>query len=91
MEECIIKNKSFIFAIRIVLYKMLCNDRNKFVLSKQLLRSGMSIGASVRETLNAQSGMDFIRKYAVAQKECIVKNHSRHPFIKKNELITHNL
>jgi four helix bundle protein len=49
---------------------MLCNDRKEFVLSKQLLRSGTSIGANVREALNAQSAADFIHKCAIAQKEC---------------------
>ncbi|MDR2057417.1 MAG: four helix bundle protein [Dysgonamonadaceae bacterium] len=70
MKESIIKNKSFIFAIRMVrLYKMLCNDRKEFVLSKQL-RAGTSIGANVREALNAQSTADFVHKCAIAQKEC---------------------
>jgi four helix bundle protein len=71
MKESIIKNKSFAFAIRIVgLYKVLCNNRNEFVLSKQLLRSGTSIGANIREAINAQSTADFIHKCAIAQKEC---------------------
>lgn len=45
-------------------------DRKETVLSKQLLRSGTSIGANVREAINAESPADFIHKYAVAQKEC---------------------
>ncbi len=67
----IIKKKSFEFAVRIVnLYKLLCSERKEFVLSKQLLRSGTSIGANVREGLNAQSQADFIHKLAISQKEC---------------------
>ncbi len=52
----IIKKNSFEFAVRIVnLYKLLCSERKEFVLSKQLLRSGTSIGANVREGLNAKA------------------------------------
>ena len=46
------------------------NERKEFILSKQLLRSGTSIGANVREALNAESNADFVHKLAVAQKEC---------------------
>ena len=67
----IIKRKSFLFAVRIVkLYKLLSTERKEFVMSKQLLRSGTSIGANIRESLNAQSKPDFIHKLAIAQKEC---------------------
>lgn len=49
-----IKDKSFKFAIRIVnLYKYLCNEKQEYVLSKQLLRSGTSIGANVSEAVRA--------------------------------------
>jgi len=71
LKDNVIKTKSFQFAVRIVnLYKLLCNDRHEFVLSKQVLRSGTSIGANVREGINAQSSADFIHKFAIAQKEC---------------------
>ena len=71
MKENVIQRKSFEFAVRIVkLYKLLCDDRREFTLAKQLLRSGTSIGANVREAINAESLSDFIHKYAVAQKEC---------------------
>lgn len=70
MKENVIKNKSFEFAIRIVkLYQFLCNDKKEFVLSKQLLRSGTSIGAMVREAEHSESKADFIHKLAIAQKE----------------------
>lgn len=71
MAESIVKNKSFAFAVRIVkLYKLLSEERKEFVISKQLLRSGTSIGANVRESLNGESKADFIHKLAIAQKEC---------------------
>lgn len=68
--ENIIEKKSFDFAIRIVnLYKFLCNTRKEYVLSKQLLRSGTSIGANVAEAQQAQSKADFISKISIALKE----------------------
>ena len=67
----IIKNRSFVFAVRIVkLYKYLVDTKREFVLSKQLLRSGTAVGALVREAQNAESKADFIHKLAIAQKEC---------------------
>ncbi|MDE5418907.1 four helix bundle protein [Labilibaculum sp. DW002] len=51
------------------MYKHLCDNKREFVLSKQLLRSGTSIGANVRESQNAESSADFIHKLATAQKE----------------------
>lgn len=67
----IVRDKSFAFAVRIVnLYKHLKNDKNEYIMSKQLMRSGTSIGANVREGVNAQSKKDFIHKLAIAQKEC---------------------
>ena len=66
-----LKEKSFHFAISIVkIYKFLSEQKREFILSKQLLRSGTSIGANVRETQNAQSKADFIHKLSVSQKEC---------------------
>ena len=70
MKENIIKDKNFDFAIRIVkLYQYLSAEKKEFVLSKQLLRSGTSIGAMVREAEHAESKNDFIHKFAIAQKE----------------------
>ncbi|OPC35281.1 hypothetical protein BAX97_10305 [Elizabethkingia meningoseptica] len=69
-EDNIIKQKSFNFAIRIIkLYQYLSNDKKEFILSKQILRSGTSIGAMVRESEHAQSKSDFIHKLSIAQKE----------------------
>ncbi len=71
MGKSIIKDKSFVFAIRVVkLYKYLIENKREFILSKQLLRSGTAVGALVREAQNAESSKDFIHKLAIAQKEC---------------------
>jgi four helix bundle protein len=70
MKDNIVKNKSFAFAIEIVkLYKILCEQKKEFVISKQLLRSGTSIGAMVRESEHAESKSDFIHKLSIALKE----------------------
>ena len=69
MNEDVIKTKSFLFAIRIVnLYKVLVS-RNEYVMSKQILRSGTSVGANIREAKNAESKADFIHKLGISQKE----------------------
>ena len=66
----IIEEKSFAFAVRIVnLYRHLNETKKEFVLSKQLLRSGTSIGANVAEAEQAQSTLDFISKMSIALKE----------------------
>ena len=58
------------FAIRIVhLYQYLCNEKKEFILSKQLLKSGTSVGANVREAMYAQSRNDFIAKMSISLKE----------------------
>ena len=65
-----IQDKSFQFAVRIVkLAKVLRNDRSEYVLSKQLLRSGTSIGANIAEAQQAQSRADFLSKLNVSLKE----------------------
>ena len=68
--ENIIEIKSFDFAVRIVnLYKYLTDIKKEYVLSKQLLRSGTSIGANVAEAEQAQSRPDFVSKMNIALKE----------------------
>ena len=70
MVESIIQQKSRDFAIRIVgCYKFLTEQKNEYVMSKQLLRCGTSIGANTRESKNAQSRMDFLNKLNIALKE----------------------
>ena len=71
MSEKISKIKSKEFAVRIIkLYKYLCNEKKEFVLSKQLLRSGTSIGANIAESEFAISRKEFISKSQIALKEC---------------------
>ncbi|MCA0427118.1 MAG: four helix bundle protein [Bacteroidetes bacterium] len=66
----IIQEKSFAFAIRIVhAYNYLQTEKKEFVLSKQMLRSGTSIGANVEEAIGGQSKADFISKLSIAYKE----------------------
>ncbi|MEO9210574.1 MAG: four helix bundle protein [Ginsengibacter sp.] len=66
----IIQEKSFAFAIRIVnLYKYLTNDKKEYVLSKQLLRSGTSVGANVEEAIGGLSEKDFLSRLGIAYKE----------------------
>lgn len=68
--ENIIVDKSKAFAVRIVkLYKYLCEEKKEFVLSKQLLRSGTSIGANVKEAIRGQSKDDFAYKLNISLKE----------------------
>lgn len=69
-RDNVLVDKSFSFAVRIVnLYKYLCSEKKEFVLSKQLLRSGTSIGANISESQDAQSTNDFISKLSIALKE----------------------
>lgn len=69
MAESIVQRKSFEFALGVIgLYKQLQAQR-EFVISKQLLRSGTSIGANVEEATAAQSRRDFLSKMAIASKE----------------------
>lgn len=70
MKDNIIKTKSLDFAVRIVkLYQHLQAEKREFILSKQLLRCGTSVGAMKREAEHSESKADFIHKMAIAQKE----------------------
>ncbi|MDU6039106.1 MAG: four helix bundle protein [Clostridium butyricum] len=70
MKQNLIRDRSFTFAIKIVdIYKYLINEKKEFVLSRQLLRSGTSIGANVKESINAISRADFRNKMSIALKE----------------------
>jgi four helix bundle protein len=69
-KDNIILDKSYKFSLRIVkLYKFLCDEKREFVLSKQILRSGTSIGANINEAQAAESKNDFIHKLGIAAKE----------------------
>lgn len=66
----IIVDKSKSFALRIIrLYKFMCDDKKEYVLSKQVLRSGTSIGANVKEAIRGQSKADFYARMCIALKE----------------------
>ena len=68
--ENVIEVKSKLFAIKIInIYKKLCAEHKEYTLSKQLLRSGTSIGANVREALRGESKKDFVHKLSVSHKE----------------------
>lgn len=70
MKDNTVAEKSKAFALRIIkLYRYLCDGKSEYVLSKQILRSGTSIGANVREAIRAQSKRDFYAKLTVALKE----------------------
>lgn len=94
-KENIIVEKSFRFALEVVLYCEELEENRKFVISRQLLRSGTSIGANVREAQNAESKVDFIHKIKLAAKEAdeteywllICKHTPTYPFDEK--LLSH--
>jgi four helix bundle protein len=66
----ILKDRSFKFALRIVKLSLhLSNERKEFVISKQILRSGTSIGANIEEAYQGESKSDFIHKLSIANKE----------------------
>jgi four helix bundle protein len=70
MSKNVVRDKSFAFALRVVkLAQYLQQEKHEYVLSKQVLRSGTSIGALVREAEHAQSKADFINKMSIALKE----------------------
>ena len=72
----LITEKSFQFAIRIVkLHKYLRTEKDEYTLSKQILRSGTSIGANIAESQQAQSRSDFISKLSIALKEATETNY----------------
>lgn len=70
MKESILRNKSYDFAIQIVkTYKFISSNKKEYLVSKQLLRSGTSIGANIREAEFPRSNKDFISKMSIALKE----------------------
>ena len=70
MKENVIMRKSFAFSVRIVnLYKYLSEQKKEYVISKQIYRSGTSIGANIAEAQRAQSTADFVAKMKIALKE----------------------
>ena len=68
-EKNLIVELSFDFALNIIRYTEILDEHKRYVISKQLLRSGTGIGANVREAQNAESKADFIHKMKIAAKE----------------------
>lgn len=69
-SENVVLEKSYGFALRVVnLYRWFAEEKKEFVLSKQLLRAGTSVGANVEEAIGGQSGKDFLSKMSIAYKE----------------------
>lgn len=68
-KENVIVKLTFQFALDIIIYCEILQEQKKFVLANQLLKSGTSIGANVREAQNAESKADFIHKFKIAAKE----------------------
>lgn len=70
MTDKIANHKSYAFALRIIkLYQLLSKEKQEYVISKQVLRSGTAIGALIREAECAESKPDFIHKLAISNKE----------------------
>ena len=70
MKKSILKSKSFVLAVRIArLYRYLCEQKTEYILSKQVLRSGTSVGAMVCEAEYSESKADFDHKMGIARKE----------------------
>jgi four helix bundle protein len=68
-KKSVLRDKSFEFTVRIVKLSQFLNNKNEYVLAKQVLRSGTAIGAMVREAEYAQSNADYINKFSIALKE----------------------
>lgn len=88
MKESILREKSYQFALRIVkLYRFIAGEKKEFVLSKQILRSGTSIGANIEEGNHAQSKTDFVHKLSIAQKEA-AETHYWLRLLRDSEILT---
>jgi four helix bundle protein len=82
-SENVIQAKSYAFAVRIVLlYQHLLKEKREYVLAKQLLRCGTSIGANVEEAIGGQSRADFVSKLSIAYKKRPVKLLTGYDFCK---------
>ena len=77
MKDNIILDKSISFAIRVVnMYKYLCDEKHEYILSKQFVRAGTSIGANIHEAVNGQSRKDFLSKMYIAFNSAFCILHS---------------
>ncbi len=69
MKKSILDEKAVLFAIHIIKLSKVLNEQRDFIISKQILRSGTSIGANIRESQSAESSKDFIHKLSISLKE----------------------
>lgn len=91
MNNSVTHIKTKAFAVRIIkFYKYLTQEKKEFVLAKQILRSGTSIGANVRESYSAQSNADFIHKLQIALKEADETAYWLELFV-ESEIITEDM
>lgn len=87
MKDNVLKTKSYKFALRMVkLFQYLSGEKKEYVLSKQILRSGTSIGANIEEAYQGESKADFIHKLAVANKEAF-ETHYWIRLLKDSEIL----
>lgn len=90
MKESIVQKKSFEFSLKIIsLYKKL-QEEKEFIISRQILRSGTSIGANIEEALAGQSKKDFIAKMSISSKEARETKYWLR-LLKESELTTINV
>lgn len=68
-RENLVVKLTFLFALKIVRYTQLLEEKKKYIIARQLLKAGTSVGANVREAQNAESKADFIHKMKIAAKE----------------------
>jgi four helix bundle protein len=87
MKNNILKNKSYLFALRIVKLSRYLVEGREYTLSKQVLRSGTSIGANIEEAFQGESKQDFIHKLAIANKEAF-ETHYWIRLLRDSELMT---
>lgn len=90
-KENVIQEKSYAFALRIIkLHQLMVDDHNEYVLSKQILRSGTSIGANIEEAIGGQSRKDFQAKIFISYKEAR-ETHYWIRLIRDSGIISRNL
>jgi len=87
MKNNILKNKSYLFTLRIVKLSRYLVEGREYTLSKQVLRSGTSIGANIEEAFQGESKQDFIHKLAIANKEAF-ETHYWIRLLRDSELMT---
>jgi len=87
MKDNALKTKSYKIALRTVkLFQCLLNEKKEFVLSKQILRSGTSVGANIEEAFQGESKNDFIHKLSIANKEAF-ETHYWLRFLRDSEIL----